>query len=96
MSKTIVELQLPYNTLFPATTFIHIATNAFKYQSATGATKDSATGLLTTTEAQFTNLQSLHFNIGGVCYYFLNHITDINVQQTFELTPSMRRYGPVL
>ena len=42
-----------------------IATDAFqKYQQATGAKMDNATGLLTLTEDQFDNLQSLFFNIG--------------------------------
>lgn len=37
-----------------------------KYQSATGATPDAATGLLSLTAAQFAKLKSLFFNIGGV------------------------------
>jgi len=56
------------------TTLLLIATDAFQaYQQATGATMDQTTGLLTVTEAQFENLQSLFFNIGGT---------------TFELTPN--------
>jgi Eukaryotic aspartyl protease len=56
------------------TTLIQLATDAFQaYQRSTGAIKDSATGLLTITPAQFNSLQSLHFNIGG---------------QTYELTPN--------
>lgn len=51
------------------TTLVLIATDAFqKYQRATGAKEDRSTGLLTLTEAQFNNLQSLFFNIGGVSY----------------------------
>ena len=47
------------------TTLVLIATDAFqKYQRATGAKEDRSTGLLTLTEAQFNNLQSLFFNIG--------------------------------
>ncbi|KAI0032786.1 aspartic peptidase domain-containing protein [Vararia minispora EC-137] len=48
------------------TTLVLIATDAFqKYQKATGATLDQTTGLLTLTEAQFSNLQPLVFTVGG-------------------------------
>ncbi|KAH8984468.1 acid protease [Lactarius akahatsu] len=51
------------------TTLVLIATDAFqKYQEATGATLDQTTSLLTLTNSQFDNLQSLFFNIGGVQY----------------------------
>ncbi|TFY71569.1 hypothetical protein EVG20_g1455 [Dentipellis fragilis] len=51
------------------TTLILIATDAFQeYQRATGAKLDQSTGLLTVTESQFNNLQSLFFNVGGVSY----------------------------
>ncbi|KAG1834832.1 acid protease [Suillus variegatus] len=51
------------------TTLILIATDAFqKYQVATGATVDNNTGLLMITSAQYANLQTLNFNIGGVNY----------------------------
>lgn len=47
------------------TTLLMIATDAFQaYQKATGGTLDQTTGLLTFTESQFENLQSLFFNIG--------------------------------
>jgi hypothetical protein len=36
------------------------------YQAVTGAVPDEATGLLTLTPEQFSSLQSLFFNIGGV------------------------------
>ncbi|KAI0670888.1 acid protease [Trametes maxima] len=56
------------------TTLLLLATDAFQaYQRATGATLDDATGLLTLTDAQFADLQSLFFSIGGT---------------TFELTPN--------
>ncbi|OJT15186.1 Polyporopepsin [Trametes pubescens] len=56
------------------TTLLLIATDAFQaYQKATGAKLDNTTGLLTITEQQFENLQSLFFNIGGT---------------SFELTPN--------
>lgn len=43
-------------------------TDAFaRYQQATGAVLDNNTGLLKLTVAEFGNLQSLFFNIGGVC-----------------------------
>ncbi|KAG9312018.1 acid protease [Chiua virens] len=51
------------------TTLILIATHAFQqYKSLTGATLDSATGLLTITSSQYANLQMLSFNIGGTSY----------------------------
>jgi len=51
------------------TTLLLLATNAFQaYQKATGATEDQTTGLLTITQQQYENLQSLYFNIGGVTY----------------------------
>ncbi|KAG0703772.1 acid protease [Suillus ampliporus] len=53
------------------TTLLLLASEAFQaYQSATGATQDSTTGLLTITQQQYNNLQSLYFNIGGVTYEF--------------------------
>lgn len=43
------------------------STDAFStYQAATGGVLDENTGLLRITPAQFANLQSLFFNIGGV------------------------------
>ena len=39
-----------------------------KYQSATGATLDNNTGLLTISSSQYSNLQPLSFNIGGISY----------------------------
>ncbi|KAF8448673.1 aspartic peptidase domain-containing protein [Boletus edulis BED1] len=51
------------------TTLIYIASDAFqRYQSLTGATFDPMTGLLTITSAQYANLQTLTFNIGGTSY----------------------------
>ncbi|KAJ7601049.1 acid protease [Mycena floridula] len=51
------------------TTLLLLATNAFQaYQKATGAKLDSQTGLLTVTEAQYDNMQSLIFNIGGTSF----------------------------
>jgi saccharopepsin len=45
------------------------STGAFQtYQSKTGSTLDSATGLLSITSAQYSSLQSLTFNIGGNSY----------------------------
>ncbi|KAG2351189.1 aspartic proteinase from Irpex Lacteus [Suillus spraguei] len=47
------------------TTFIYIATDAFaKYQSATGATLDEATALLTVSSAKYNTLKNLDFHIG--------------------------------
>lgn len=49
------------------TTLILMATNAFDaYTQATGATQDQTTGLLTLSNEDFNNLQSLFFNIGDV------------------------------
>ncbi|KAG1748362.1 acid protease [Suillus paluster] len=51
------------------TTLILIATDAFnQYKSATGATMDQTTGLLTITSDQYAKLQTLTFNIGGSPY----------------------------
>ncbi|KAJ3554985.1 hypothetical protein NM688_g2823 [Phlebia brevispora] len=48
------------------TTLLYIASDAFSlYQSATGATLDESTGLLTITSQQFDNLDDLVFNVGG-------------------------------
>ncbi|TBU39183.1 acid protease [Dichomitus squalens] len=53
------------------TTLLLLATDAFQaYQQATGAKLDNSTGLLTLTESQFDNLQSLFFNVGGTTYEF--------------------------
>ncbi|KAG9312014.1 acid protease [Chiua virens] len=47
------------------TTLILIASDAFqKYQSATGATSDSTTGLLTISSSQYSALKPLSFNVG--------------------------------
>ncbi|KAI0094424.1 aspartic peptidase A1 [Irpex rosettiformis] len=51
------------------TTLTLIATDAFnRYRSATGAVLDNNTGLLRLTTAQFANLQSLFFTIGGKAF----------------------------
>ncbi|KAH9170213.1 aspartic peptidase A1 [Lactarius sanguifluus] len=53
------------------TTLILIATNGFNlYKSATGAVLDANTGLLRITSAQFSNLKSLFFIIGGTAFEF--------------------------
>ncbi|KAG0700687.1 aspartic peptidase domain-containing protein [Suillus ampliporus] len=51
------------------TTLIYIATDAFdKYQSATGATLDTDTGLLGITLPKYDALKNLDFNIGKTVY----------------------------
>lgn len=51
------------------TTFLFIATDAFtRYQSATGASIDSATGLLLISSAQYKALKNLDFHIGSATY----------------------------
>ncbi|RDX41559.1 aspartic peptidase A1 [Lentinus brumalis] len=53
------------------TTLTLIASDALtRYQRATGAVPDNATGLLRLTTAQFANLQSLFFTINGVTFEF--------------------------
>nr|VWP01181.1 Transcription regulator [Ganoderma boninense] len=53
------------------TTLLLLATDAFQaYQKATGATMDNETGLLTISESQLSNLQSMFFNVGGTEYEF--------------------------
>ena len=62
------------------TTLILLATDAYKaYVSATGATPDSSTGLLTISNSQYSQLESLFFEAGGVssmlgnCYILISH-----------------------
>ncbi|KAJ7078663.1 acid protease [Mycena epipterygia] len=67
-------LDLTAGIVDTGTTLLMIATDAFQaYQQATGATADSTTGLLTVTEDQFEQMESLFFQIGD---------------QTLELTPN--------
>lgn len=48
------------------TTLVLLATDAFNtYMQLTGATLDQTTGLLTISQADYANLQSLMFNVGG-------------------------------
>ncbi|KAF7299716.1 Acid protease [Mycena chlorophos] len=67
-------LSLTSGIVDTGTTLLLLATEAFQaYQSATGATSDSTTGLLKITEDQYNNLQSLFFTLGDT---------------TLELTPN--------
>lgn len=51
------------------TTLLLLASDAFQaYEKATGGKLDNTTGLLTITEQQFNNLQSLFFHIGGTTF----------------------------
>jgi hypothetical protein len=51
------------------TTFLYVASDAYsKYKSATGATLDSATGLLLVSSAQYGALKNLNFHIGSNTY----------------------------
>ncbi|KAJ6584074.1 acid protease [Mycena vulgaris] len=51
------------------TTLVMLPSSVFKaYQKATGAVLDPSTQLLTVTEDQYNNMQSMIFNIGGVKY----------------------------
>jgi hypothetical protein len=53
------------------TTLLMIASDAFQaYQQATGATLDQTTGLLTLSASEFSNLQSLFFQIGDTTFEF--------------------------
>ncbi|GJE98860.1 A1 family peptidase [Phanerochaete sordida] len=64
------------------TTLILIASDAFAtYQTLTGGVMDETVGLLSITPAQFANLQSLFFNIGGTA---------------FELTPNAQIFPRTL
>ena len=50
------------------TTLLMIATDAFKkYQTATGGVPDQSTGLLSISSSQFSTLESLFIEVGGVC-----------------------------
>ncbi|KAJ6561817.1 acid protease [Mycena capillaripes] len=67
-------LNLTAGIVDTGTTLLLLATDAFQaYQQATGATADQTTGLLTVTDSQFADMQSLFFQIGD---------------QTLELTPN--------
>ncbi|KAI9462931.1 acid protease [Russula earlei] len=51
------------------TTLILIATDAFdRYRAATGAVPDNTTGLLRITPAQYADLESLFFTVGGTTF----------------------------
>lgn len=51
------------------TTLLLLSTSAYtRYRTATGATPDSATGLLTISSANYAKLQSLYFKIGGTSF----------------------------
>lgn len=53
------------------TTLLMLSTDAFNtYTSVTGATEDATTGLLSISQENFSNLQSLFFNIGGTTFEF--------------------------
>ncbi|KAL6304635.1 acid protease [Sparassis latifolia] len=53
------------------TTLILLSPSAYdRYESATGSTYDDNTGLLRLTTAEYDNLESLNFNIGGTTYEF--------------------------
>ncbi|KAI9441945.1 aspartic peptidase A1 [Lactarius psammicola] len=73
----------PSTTILPTTagildtgtTLVLIATGRLlmrsnRYKAATGAVNDASTGLLRITSAQFANLQSLFFIIGGTAFEF--------------------------
>ncbi|KAF9242658.1 acid protease [Melanogaster broomeanus] len=76
------------------TTLLLLATDAFQaYQKATGGTLDQTTGLLTITEQQYEQLQSLYFSIGGVSCMTANVSPNDLTKPTFwkityELTPN--------
>jgi cathepsin E len=62
-------LNLTAGIVDTGTTLVLLATDAFDaYQAATGAVLDKTTGLLTITEQQLDNLDSLYFNIAGESY----------------------------
>ncbi|KIK69779.1 hypothetical protein GYMLUDRAFT_79850 [Collybiopsis luxurians FD-317 M1] len=75
------------------TTLIMLAADGFQnYQNLTGATMDQTTGLLKLTAEQFKNLQSMYFNVGGVCKVFCSGTNPLSysvpLQTMFELTPN--------
>lgn len=70
-----------------------IATEAYnKYKSVTGATADTSTGLLKISSANFANLKSLYYTIGGVSRSVANSSLNNNLiaysilKTTFEFT----------
>ncbi|KAG1765088.1 aspartic peptidase domain-containing protein [Suillus occidentalis] len=73
------------------TTFLFIATDAYtRYQSATGASVDLATGLLLVSSAQYKALKNLDFHIGSVGYFMsvLTPLVHHFAQETYSLTPN--------
>ncbi|KZV69141.1 acid protease [Peniophora sp. CONT] len=75
-------LNLTAGIVDTGTTLVLIATDAFDaYQTATGAVLDQTTGLLTITDDQLINLDSLYFDIAGT---------------TFELTPNAQLWPRAL
>ncbi|EKM61755.1 uncharacterized protein PHACADRAFT_112598 [Phanerochaete carnosa HHB-10118-sp] len=71
-SSNVPILEFTSGIVDTGTTMLVIASDAFAtYQNLTGAVLDNTTGLLKITPAQYDNLESLFFNIGG---------------ETFELT----------
>ncbi len=75
------------DSTYIGTTLVLLATDAYnRYLSATGATLDSTTGLLRITTAQFSNLKSLFFNIGGVRPLHLQPELDISlIHESLEI-----------
>lgn len=69
---------------------IYLSDALAKYQSATGAVSDNATGLLRVTAAQFAALQSLNYKIGTVGFFQYKELpySDPVVQTTYQFTPN--------
>ncbi|KAG5728929.1 Polyporopepsin [Termitomyces sp. T112] len=73
-SENMPLLRLSAGIVDIGTTLLLLASDAFKfYRRAAGAEEDPTTGLLTVTEAQFAEMESLFFTIGS---------------ETYELTPN--------
>ncbi|KAF8651943.1 hypothetical protein AX16_004586 [Volvariella volvacea WC 439] len=66
-----VLVRMSAGILDTGTTLLLLATEAFQeYQNATGAVMDPGTGLLSITQDEFNQLESLYFKIGSVTYEF--------------------------
>ena len=66
---TLIASGKPNHGMRAKASLTHTSTDALsKYQRATGATEDNATGLLKISSSQFNSLQNLNFKIGGTTF----------------------------
>lgn len=77
------------------TTLLYLATDAYDaYVDATGATLDSATGLLSISASQFDALESLFFDINGVRSSFTNVSSTTHTSAPIRRSPTSSSLTP--